>query len=118
MHSTHVDNVPYVDCRSMSISDVQDWFMEHKDGKWAEYNSAFSKLDGKELCAMTEGQFLLFVPKFGAIIYNDWRLATTPLIEREIDSLNFEIWVGLGILGVVSIVYLVLGRFGLLHDCS
>ena len=106
MHSKHVDNVPYADCRNMSVSDVQDWFVKHEGGIWAEHKSAFAKLDGKKLCAMAKEDFLRRVSTDGDVIYNDWRHATTPPIERQINSISLKLWVVLGILLVLSIGYL------------
>ena len=107
LKSKPVDSVPYEDCANMSASDVQEWFVKHEGGIWSEHKSAFSMLDGKKLCAMTEQQFSQAVPGIkGSAIYNDWRLATTPPFRRELSSVEFEIWVGLGILLVVSMGYL------------
>ena len=112
LKSKPVDSVPYEDCANMSASDVQDWFVKHEGGIWSEHKSAFSKLDGKKLCAMTEEQFISSLTDIGikradaSSCYNDWRLATTPPFRRELSSVEFEIWVGLGILLVVLMGYL------------
>ena len=58
MYSKHVDNVPYRICENMSVSDVQDWFVEHEGGIWAEHKSAFSNQNGKKLCAMVKEDFI------------------------------------------------------------
>jgi hypothetical protein len=47
------------DPTSWSVAQVQQWFSEHKGGKWQEHADKFAKLSGKELCDMEKGDLIL-----------------------------------------------------------
>lgn len=65
--------------RELSVNQVRQWFLLHKDGKFAGVYPCFDDLDGEDLCSLSHEQVQHRCPKKGDILFNLFqRLVNAP----------------------------------------